>query len=601
MTDSRIKINSCRIAIASGAILAAGLALRIAAIYVSKIAGNPALGIVAKVGTLAGGAGLVAGLTVNVLKRRENDPHIYRKLLVASLIALVAGAVLMSVNMGHPATKIGGPPLLTLGGAILVTLLFYHCKYGKSKSSADIPQPVNSEPELPHPANAGLPIQHNPEEGGLSPFEAMLLNNTPALDAILSHLRSPEDLAALMQTSKALYRLLSSMNALWKLPPLFPVEQLEGPCTAYRAFVAMQKGLLKYTNTNPPTILRGHTNSIRCLTTFNDFLITGSNDTTIRIWNLTTGDQLRCLMGHENVIFTLITIGNLLASGSLDTTVRIWNPDTGESLHCLTDHTQGVSHLVTIDNLLASAAWNSEDRHIRIWNPHTGDLLYRLEGHTGAIPSLIAVDKLLVSGDLGGIEGSTIRIWNPATGAQLHCLEVQASGVTHMTAIGGLVAYACVVDTQIRILNPMTGDELHKLECNNSIWSIITVGKVLISTSGNGHDLLVNNIASTIWNPTTGRTLHFMPNKGRHLYAIGNFFASSLGQFYETFLHIWDIAGREVFRLRGSHNHLRAIGPFLVAVPSYAHDNPNNPRVWRLTPNGSQQEVIDQHVPPLFQ
>lgn len=71
--------------------------------------------------------------------------------------------------------------------------------------------------------------------------------------------------------------------------------------------------------------------------------------------------------------------GQLLASASDDTTIRLWNPITGEQLFELEGHSDGVIGVAfSPDDLLASA---SEDKTVRLWNPVTGNFLQELKLH----------------------------------------------------------------------------------------------------------------------------------------------------------------------------------------------------------------------------
>jgi WD40 repeat protein len=59
-------------------------------------------------------------------------------------------------------------------------------------------------------------------------------------------------------------------------------------------------------------------------------LASGSADTSIKIWNLYNGQQLRTLNGHSESVnslcFSLTGFGKsyILASGSADGTVKVW-------------------------------------------------------------------------------------------------------------------------------------------------------------------------------------------------------------------------------------------------------------------------------------
>ena len=64
-------------------------------------------------------------------------------------------------------------------------------------------------------------------------------------------------------------------------------------------------------------------------------------DSTIRLWNLTSGSLIRTLTNHTNRINLAVDLltyddgSNVLVSGSTDTTIRVWNWETGECLNTI--------------------------------------------------------------------------------------------------------------------------------------------------------------------------------------------------------------------------------------------------------------------------
>ncbi|KAH7207387.1 hypothetical protein DER44DRAFT_725310 [Fusarium oxysporum] len=79
--------------------------------------------------------------------------------------------------------------------------------------------------------------------------------------------------------------------------------------------------------------LEGHTDSVRSVVFSNDgkLIASGSDKTTIKIWNVATGKEERTLEGHTHSVTSVIfsNDGKLIASGSWDETVKIWNLATG--------------------------------------------------------------------------------------------------------------------------------------------------------------------------------------------------------------------------------------------------------------------------------
>jgi len=67
-----------------------------------------------------------------------------------------------------------------------------------------------------------------------------------------------------------------------------------------------------------------------------------------------------------------------MVTGSLDTTIKIWNPKTFELLNSIDGHTHMINRIIELKNgKLVSC---SLDKTVNIWDRHTGDILYTLEG-----------------------------------------------------------------------------------------------------------------------------------------------------------------------------------------------------------------------------
>jgi WD40 repeat protein len=97
----------------------------------------------------------------------------------------------------------------------------------------------------------------------------------------------------------------------------------------------------------------GHTGSVNALALSPDgrFLVSGSEDVTLKIWDTATGNVLRTLSGHDQAVLAaaISPDGRLIASGSADQTVRVWNVVTGQSTRVAT-HTSPVKNVVFSDD-----------------------------------------------------------------------------------------------------------------------------------------------------------------------------------------------------------------------------------------------------------
>jgi WD40 repeat protein len=66
-------------------------------------------------------------------------------------------------------------------------------------------------------------------------------------------------------------------------------------------------------------------------------LASGSQDQTVRLWEVPTGQSLKTLAGHTNQVWSVAFSpdGRLLASGSADATIKLWDVQTGDCLKTL--------------------------------------------------------------------------------------------------------------------------------------------------------------------------------------------------------------------------------------------------------------------------
>ncbi|CDK25598.1 unnamed protein product [Kuraishia capsulata CBS 1993] len=156
--------------------------------------------------------------------------------------------------------------------------------------------------------------------------------------------------------------------------------------------------------------LNGHTGSIRSISGYGNIAITGSYDTTIRVWDL----QRKCckfiLRGHTDRIYSVIldVKRNRCISGSIDSTVRVWNLTTGELISILHGHQSLVGLINLTENSLVSAG---ADSSLRIWDTETGTTRHLLKGHGGPITCFTNDDNLIVSGS-----DKMLKLWNVRTG-----------------------------------------------------------------------------------------------------------------------------------------------------------------------------------------
>jgi hypothetical protein len=172
---------------------------------------------------------------------------------------------------------------------------------------------------------------------------------------------------------------------------------------------------------------------VKCLAISPDgqTLVGGSNNKTIKIWDLSTGQELRTITGHSDNVKCLAISpdGQTLVSGSSDKRTKIWELSTGLALRTLTGHSGSVVSL-TISPDGQTLVSGSEDCTIKIWELSTGRELLTLTGNYNPVVSLtISPDgQTLVSAGFNKWSLSSdrdqkiINIWELSTGKLLRTL-----------------------------------------------------------------------------------------------------------------------------------------------------------------------------------
>ncbi|OMJ84366.1 hypothetical protein SteCoe_14517 [Stentor coeruleus] len=198
----------------------------------------------------------------------------------------------------------------------------------------------------------------------------------------------------------------------------------------------IQKPQCKSQKFNKTYTLQGHTGIVKSISFSNDdhYLVSGSSDKTIVVWDLIEKRQEAIFIGHtDQVLSVTITYDNqLIISGSDDKTVRVWNLNSKCQDMIFEGFRSSVNTVaVTHDNKFVISG--STDKSIKVWNLIEKNLEYEFKGHTSNVNRIIitADDQYVISGS----SDNSIILWNMLGKYQEDIIEYHPSGVNFISMI----------------------------------------------------------------------------------------------------------------------------------------------------------------------
>eukprot|EP00759_Apiculatamorpha_spiralis_P035747 PhF_6_TR36318/c0_g1_i2/m.53124 len=159
-------------------------------------------------------------------------------------------------------------------------------------------------------------------------------------------------------------------------------------------------------------------NGVRCLYVDGDTLYSGSDDTTIRVWD-TYGRDVVEWKGHSKGVHHLATTPGLLWSGGEDGTLRIWDKATGECLQVrAAPHTGPITQMQCV----GSRVWTSSMGVFYVWDTINFGLVAEFTEHKAYVTAATTVATSIIARMWSMSSDGQIAVWNAEV-----CLEVDES------------------------------------------------------------------------------------------------------------------------------------------------------------------------------
>ncbi|KAI9700072.1 MAG: hypothetical protein M1836_002606 [Candelina mexicana] len=226
--------------------------------------------------------------------------------------------------------------------------------------------------------------------------------------------------------------------------------------------------------------LVGHKMSVLCLQfderPEHDLIVSGSSDTDVIIWRFSTGDMIKRIeQAHGDPVLNLRFDDRFLVTCSKDKTIKVWNRrellpgDKNLPTFNSKSTVKFPSYIIAMSNQASLSAASQPTTKLRPLPPY--NLLMKLEGHQAAVNAIQLYKDQIVSasGD------RNVKLWNIHTGDCEMTLPGHMKGIACVQFDGRRIVSGSS-DNTVRIYDRATGAEVACLRGHSDLVRTVQAG-----------------------------------------------------------------------------------------------------------------------------
>ncbi len=256
----------------------------------------------------------------------------------------------------------------------------------------------------------------------------------------------------------------------------------------------------------------GHTNGTFAVALSPDgrFLVSGSEDSLLKLWDIASGKEMRTFAGHSNWVLSVAFSpdGKRVYSSSRDCLIKAWDVQSGKDLLTFTGHNSWVNSIALSPDgkFLVSCAENTE---LFLWDTVTGQKIREFKGHDDDIQAVAYSPdgtRILSAG-----KDKVLKLWDVNSGK---CISTMGALFGHKKTVqavafspDGKYAASGSEDNTALLWDLSKSSLVRQFEKKHKDYNSITGiafspdGKSVASSSWSGY--------LTLWDVKTGKAKYF--------------------------------------------------------------------------------------------